>query len=208
MSSQPAGAEDPASAVGPTWWTPSGEQPTPAPATWPGLLVDRDGTLTVERSHLADPGDLLPIEGAQAAMSRAAEAGLRIGVVTNQSAIARGVVDEAGMRRLHDRLHELFPRIEIILHCPHHPDAGCPCRKPKPQMLTTAMTVLGVDPGHCAYVGDHAKDVLAARAAGIDGYLVLTGHGRHHVAAATYLKSPIVADLAAAVDRHLATLDG
>lgn len=183
-------------------WTRDGAVPSfPEPA--PGLVIDRDGTLTVERGYLADPADLEPVAGAIDAVARARAAGLRLAVVTNQVAVAKGIVTEAALAAMHRRLDEVFGGFDAIYHCPHHYDDGCPCRKPAPGMVRAAIADLSLDPARTLLVGDHLTDCLAGRDAGTRAVLVQTGHGRDHAGEAAAAGFTVVDDLAAAVDQHL-----
>lgn len=184
-------------------FTPDGAPPRRADELGPGFLLDRDGCLTVEAGHLGDPGDLVPIAGAQRAVARLVEAGVRLAVVTNQSAIARGVTDEAGMARLHARLVELFSGIEAVYHCPHRREDDCPCRKPSPVMPAAACHDLGLDPARTWFVGDHMTDARAALAAGLGTRLLLTGHGHEHAHEAQHDDVVTVPDLSAAIGDYL-----
>ncbi len=186
-------------------WTPDGRPPVATAALRPGLLLDRDGTLTHERGYLADPDQLEPIAGAAEAVARARAAGWALGVITNQSAVARGIVTEEQLATLHRRIADQFPGVEAVYHCPHHPDDGCDCRKPQPGMVLAACADLGLDPARTVFVGDHLTDCHAAAAAGCTGILVRTGHGGTHDADAQEHGFLVVSDLAAAVDHLLDT---
>lgn len=185
-----------------TRWTPDGRPPRRTEVPTAGFLLDRDGCLTVEAGHLSSPDQLVPQAGAQDAVARLVDAGVRLAVVTNQSAIARGLVDEDGMAALHARLTQLFPGLEAVYHCPHHADDGCPCRKPSPVMPTAAVHDLGLDPARTWFVGDHRTDTDAALAAGLGTRLLLTGHGHTHVDEVTE-DVATSATLADAVDDYL-----
>lgn len=184
-------------------FTPDGAPPRRADVPGPGFLLDRDGCLTVEAGHLGDADDLVPIPGSQDAVARLVAAGVRLAVVTNQSAIARGVVDEAGMQLLHGRLVDLFPGIEAVYHCPHRREDRCACRKPSAVMPAAACHDLGLDPATTWFVGDHMTDAKAALAAGLGTRLLLTGHGHDHAHEAHGDDVVSVPDLAAAVDEYL-----
>lgn len=188
-------------------WSKDGTVPT-RDDLGPGLVIDRDGTLTAERGYLADPAELEPIPGAVDAIVRARAAGLRLAVVTNQVAVAKGVVTEEQLTVMHQRLDELFGGFDAVYHCPHHYDDGCACRKPAPGMVAAAIHDLRLDPARTLLVGDHLTDCLAGRGAGIAAALVRTGHGHEHEDEAEQAGFPVVDDLAEAVDRHLATLEG
>ncbi len=152
------------------------------------VFLDRDGVLTREDEWVlrADQVELLP--GAAAGVRRLNEAGIPVVVVTNQSALARGWIGELELAQIHARLAELLAaegaRIDAIYVCPHHPTEGagelrreCDCRKPAPGLLLRAAREMGLDLAASWMVGDAARDVEAARAAGVQAALVLTGKG-------------------------------
>lgn len=171
----------------------------------PGLIVDRDGTLVEERGYITVADDLVALPGVADALARARRAGVVIAVVTNQSAVGRGLLSEDELATLHEWLGPLG--VDAVYHCPHLPDGGCECRKPLPGLIHRAIEELDLDPARCAVVGDHLSDCLAGRAAGLPSMLVRTGHGAVHAPAATAQGFPVVADLAAAVRRFLDTLE-
>lgn len=170
------------------------------------VLVDRDGTINEEVGHLRDPGALRLIPGSADALRRLREAGLGIVIVTNQADVGRGRLDPAGLDRIHERLRAMLGaegvEIDDLLHCPHAPDAGCPCRKPAPGMAVEAAARHGFDPGRSFVVGDHAGDAGMGRAIGATTLLVLTGHGgeERDRAMREDLVDHVVPDLAAAAD--------
>lgn len=186
-------------------WTPDGRPPRRGVPASPGLVLDRDGCLTVEEHHLTDPTRLAALPGARDAVRRAASAGRRIAVVTNQSVVGRGMVTPATMVEMHQRLVEIFPDVEVVYHCPHRPEAGCPCRKPLPMMPRAALDDLGLDPERTVLVGDKSTDLEAGRAAGLDVVLVRTGHGEHEAARVVRAGLPVVDTLADAVARLVAS---
>jgi D-glycero-D-manno-heptose 1,7-bisphosphate phosphatase len=166
-----------------------------------GLILDRDGTIVEERGYVTDPSDLVLIDGAAEAIGRALAAGHPVAVVTNQSAIGRGLLTEADLDALHEPLRALG--ISATYHCPHLPDAGCDCRKPKAGMVRRAIADLGLDAASSLLVGDHLTDCLAGRAAGVPAMLVRTGHGETHAADAAYDGFTVVDDVVAAIDAFL-----
>jgi D-glycero-D-manno-heptose 1,7-bisphosphate phosphatase len=154
----------------------------------PAVFLDRDGTINVEREWLTDPADLELLPGVGEALSRLQQAGFALVVVTNQSAVARGHLDESGLERVHGRLRELLAAHGVVLdriaYCPHHPSEGdapyrreCDCRKPAPGMIRRAVDELGLDTRGSWLVGDAERDLDAARALGIPSILVATGKG-------------------------------
>lgn len=175
------------------------------------ILLDRDGVINFDSpNYIKDADEWLPIPGALESIARLKQAGLMVGVCTNQSGIGRGLLTEAALARVHGkftaRLARLGGTLDALIHCPHHPDDGCWCRKPRPGMLIEAMTRLGVTPTETIYVGDSVRDVEAARAAGCRAALVLTGKGGAAVETARALGvSDVVDDLAALVQILLNT---
>jgi HAD superfamily hydrolase (TIGR01662 family) len=172
---------------------------------WRGLpdlvLFDRDGTLVHDFPYNGDPDWVRPVDGAAEALARLRARGVAVGVVSNQSGVARGLITEEQVRACMARLEQLLGPLDVVRWCPHGPDDGCACRKPAPGMVVDACAALGVDPGRCVVVGDIGADVDAATAAGAAGILVPTPVTRRaEVAAAAHT----AADLAAAVDDVLA----
>ncbi|MEV5887112.1 HAD family hydrolase [Streptomyces sp. NPDC052020] len=148
------------------------------------VLLDRDGVLNVNRpDHVTHPAQWQWLPGAVDACCRLTDLGIpRIAVVTNQSAVGRGLLTADGLSRIHDRmtadLAEAGVPRPVVVHCPHLPDAGCPCRKPRPGMLVQALEKLGVAPAEALLVGDHDTDLAAAAEAGCWSVHVRTGRGR------------------------------
>lgn len=136
------------------------------------VLFDRDGTLVVDVPYNGDPSAVRPVPGARRAVARVRAAGLAVGIVTNQSGIARGLFDEADLARVQARVAELLGPFDVVLHCPHGERDGCACRKPRPGMVLEAAARLGVDVARCVVIGDTAADVGAADSAGAVGVLV------------------------------------
>jgi HAD superfamily hydrolase (TIGR01662 family) len=142
---------------------------------WPparAVLFDRDGTLIKDVPYNGDPALVEPMPGAVAAVAAARQAGLRVGMITNQSGIARGLVSRAGAEAVNARVAALLGPFDVVRMCPHGPADGCPCRKPAPGMVLAAAAALGVAPHECAVIGDIGADIEAARAAGARGVLV------------------------------------
>jgi HAD superfamily hydrolase (TIGR01662 family) len=142
--------------------------------TWPvkAVLLDRDGTLVEDVPYNGDPARVRPVAGAAEAVRRAREAGLKLGVVTNQSGIARGLLTRAQADSVNARVDDLLGPFDTWQVCPHGPDDGCGCRKPLPGMVSAAVEQLGVAPHEVVVIGDIGADVDAARAAGARGVLV------------------------------------
>ncbi|MFL5827983.1 MAG: HAD-IIIA family hydrolase [Thermoleophilaceae bacterium] len=136
------------------------------------VLLDRDGTLIVDVPYNGDPTHVTPAPGAREAVSRLRRAGLPLAVITNQSGVARGLIDRSQVAAVNERVDDLLGPFAHWAVCPHGPDDGCGCRKPAPGLVLEAAERLGVRPERCAIVGDIAADMQAARAAGARGVLV------------------------------------
>lgn len=170
------------------------------------VLLDRDGVLNVDRPDYVLAPDQLQLErGAAEGVAHLTRLGCRLLVVTNQQAVAKGLISRAGLDALNAeivrRLAAAGGRIDGIYLCPHAAAAGCACRKPKPGLILQAQAEHGFDPAATWFVGDAERDVAAARAAGCRPALVRTGKGA--ASAAALPEVPAFADLAAFA-RHLA----
>jgi histidinol-phosphate phosphatase family protein len=145
---------------------------------WPlppaAVLFDRDGTLIRDVPYNGDPARVEPMPGAVAATARLRAAGIRLGVVTNQSGVGRGLITAAEMDAVNQRVEELLGPFGSWAICPHEPAARCECRKPEPFLIRKAAAVLGVDPADCVVIGDIGSDAAAAYAAGARAVLVPT----------------------------------
>jgi HAD superfamily hydrolase (TIGR01662 family) len=165
------------------------------------VLFDRDGTLVHDVPYNADPRAVEPVPGARAAIARLRHSGVSVGVVSNQSGIARGRIKPDQLCRVNQRITELLGPFDVWRICPHGPDDGCPCRKPAPGLILSAAAQLGVPTSRCVVIGDIGCDVEAARAAGAASILVPTPVTRQEEIDA----APLVArDITAAVDLVLA----
>jgi len=152
----------------------------------PAVFLDRDGTLIEERGYL-DRLELLEIfPWTGDAVRLLNRAGYAVVVITNQAAVARGLIDEPFLEAVHRTIDaRLRPaRIDAYYYCPHHPDGtderyrcACRCRKPGPAMIEQACREMDLDPARSFMVGDRWLDVACGRAAGTGSILVRTGHG-------------------------------
>ena len=165
------------------------------------VLFDRDGTLVRDFPYNGDPDWIRPVDGAREALDRLRAHGVRVGVVMNQSAVARGLITRADVDACNARLTELLGPFDTVQVCPHGPDDGCACRKPAPGMVLAACAELGVHAARCVVIGDVAADTDAAAAAGATGVLVPTPVTRRSEVAAA---ARVAEDLGRAVDGVLA----
>ena len=148
----------------------------------PAVFLDRDGTINEEQEYPDRLEQISVFPQAAPAIRRLNEAGLKVVVVTNQSGVARGYFPLAFVQEVQRYLNQHLAaggaRLDGLYVCPHHPEAGCSCRKPKPELLLRAARDLDLDLAHSYLVGDRYQDLETAANAGVKGILVLTGYGR------------------------------
>ncbi|MFI6112894.1 D-glycero-alpha-D-manno-heptose-1,7-bisphosphate 7-phosphatase [Kitasatospora sp. NPDC051164] len=158
----------------------------------PAVFLDRDGTLTEPRHYPNHPDDLVLQRDIGAPLRALQHEGFALIVVTNQSALARGLLDAEGLEAMHDRLRVLLAHqgmhLDGIYACPHHPEGTvpryrrtCRCRKPAPGMLHQAAHDLGIDLARSWTVGDSVCDIDAGRRVGTRTALVATQPLHHAV---------------------------
>ena len=140
------------------------------------IILDRDGTLVLDRGYMDDPALLEFAHGAADALRWWHEHGYRMVVITNQSGVARGYFSaeraEEMNVRLHDMVEELGFRLDRIYFCPHRPDAGCNCRKPALGLLRQAASELGFNPQRIVVIGDKQSDIEFGQSAGAKTILI------------------------------------
>ena len=146
------------------------------------VFLDRDGTVNREVEYLGEPSQLRLIPRAAQAIRLLNEAQVPVVLVTNQAGIGRGYYSleamEAVHRELGRRLAARGAHLDAVYYCPHRPDEGCECRKPRPGMLLRAAGEHGLDLSRCFAVGDKVSDLEAGWRVGCRTVLVLTGYGR------------------------------
>jgi histidinol-phosphate phosphatase family protein len=169
----------------------------PRPRGRLAVLFDRDGTLVEDVPYNGNPALVRVRSGARAALDRLRRESVPIAVVSNQSGVARGLLTRAEVEAVNRRVEELLGPIGVWLVCPHGPEDGCDCRKPRPGMILEAAARLGMPPDRCVVVGDIGADLEAARDAGARGILVPTPVTRPEEVAAA---PEVAADLEAAVE--------
>lgn len=175
------------------------------------IFLDRDGVINRERSdYVKNWSEFEFLPGALDAIARLTTLRRPIVVITNQSPIGRGIVAESEIHQIHRKMRinveRAAGRIDAFFVCPHHPDAGCGCRKPKPGLLLQAAAQFHLDLEECLFIGDSITDFQAAQAVGCQSILVRSGRqgpklrqmldGSVHV--------PLMSDLSAATEHILA----
>lgn len=150
------------------------------------VFLDRDGTINQDGHYVCQPEKMILLPGSSSALAKLYRAGYRLVVVSNQSAVARGIgtiedVERTNAAMVQALLHENSDAvIDQIIYCPHGPDDDCSCRKPKPGMLEQYARDNELDINKCFMVGDKLIDLEVGRNFGIpEANLVLveTGYG-------------------------------
>lgn len=134
------------------------------------VFLDRDGTLVEDREYAHALSDYAPLPGAYDAVRELRAAGFGAAVVTNQSGIGRGLFSEADFARFQAHLLADFAahgaELDASYHCPHTPEAGCDCRKPRPGLVLRAQRELAIDLPGSWVIGDRESDVALAASVG------------------------------------------
>jgi len=145
------------------------------------IFLDRDGVINKEVGYLHKIEDFQFIDGVFDACLHFQSLGFKLIIVTNQSGIGRSYYDESEFRLVNNWMLQQFNnqgiKILDVFFCPHGPESGCDCRKPKPGMLTQASKKHNINMEDSWMIGDKESDIQAANAAGIQNtILVKSGH--------------------------------
>lgn len=166
----------------------------------PAIILDRDGTIIVERDYLADPDSVEIEDNVPDGLILLAAAGFALVVISNQSGVGRGYFDTAAVEAVNARTQSLLSRcgvsIEQWYYCPHAPSAHCDCRKPRPGLALQAARELDLDLSLSWVIGDKKSDIMLAEAIGARGALVTTGHGHEALNWALEAGIPVYPDIA------------
>ena len=177
----------------------------------PLVILDRDGVINEDSDdYIKGPEEWIPIAGSLEAIARLNHAGILVAVASNQSGIGRGMFDLDTLNAMHAKFQQTLGRVgghvDGIFFCPHAPQDGCACRKPKPGLLHAISQRFGMPLEGVPFIGDSKTDVGAARAVGAQPILVRTGKGERTLSKHPGLrKLPLFDDLADAVDHLLHT---
>lgn len=146
------------------------------------VLLDRDGTIIVERHYLSDPEQVELLPGVVSGLKKLHRLGLGLLVVSNQSAVGRGLIDQARLDEIHARMNKLLEDEGVVLDgiyiCPHHPDNHCNCRKPNTGLPELAAKDFNFNLNESFVIGDKECDIELGHNMGAETFLVLTGYGR------------------------------
>lgn len=172
------------------------------------IILDRDGVINHDSDDfIKSPSEWEPIEGSLEAIARLNYAGYRVVIITNQSGIARGLLDVETLNRIHSKMRRMLAqvggRIEAIFFCPHGPEDKCGCRKPKDASFRELANRLRINLDHVPAVGDSLRDLQAAKSAGAKPMLVRTGKGGKTFKNGISKGIPVYDNLAAVADALL-----
>jgi len=170
------------------------------------IILDRDGVINHDQeTPVTSPAEWVPIPGSLEAIARLNQAGYRVVVASNQSGIARGLLDIMTLNAIHQKMHTaaqaVGAEIDAVFFCPHAADDHCDCRKPQPGMLHAIAQRFDIKLKDVPHVGDSLRDLQAGFVTGCKPYLVATGKGER-----TYAKGGLppgtefFPDLAAVTD--------
>ncbi|MGK0442871.1 MAG: D-glycero-D-manno-heptose 1,7-bisphosphate phosphatase [Pseudohongiellaceae bacterium] len=178
------------------------------------IILDRDGVINQDSdAYVKNVDEWIPIDGSIDAIARLSKAGFTVVVTTNQSGLGRGLFTLQALDDMHEKMNTLVEEaggnIDFILYCPHHPDDGCDCRKPKAGMIETLERSLGISAVGAVTIGDSLRDLEAGLQKGCRPILVKTGKGAKTLAKiqqdndSAFTELSIYSNLAEAVDHLL-----
>jgi D-glycero-D-manno-heptose 1,7-bisphosphate phosphatase len=148
----------------------------------PTVFFDRDGTLNLEKGYITDLSDIELYPDSGTVLRRLKQLGFWVVVITNQSAIGRGLMSESQFEQVNaafrEQLQQSGAGYDALYYCPHRPEDDCPCRKPKPGLIFQAAHDLGIDLSRSYMIGDKLSDIEAGNRAGCKTILLLTGKGK------------------------------
>jgi D-glycero-D-manno-heptose 1,7-bisphosphate phosphatase len=159
------------------------------------VVLDRDGTIVVDRDYLDDPAGLSFLPGAAEGLQWLHANGYRLVVVTNQSGVARGRFDLQRLAQIHARFTEMVlqagARLDGIYFCPHGPDDHCACRKPNTGLLEQAAGELGFELSAVFVVGDKESDIELGRRVSAPTILIAADEAHSPTTAASFIVSDL-----------------
>lgn len=171
------------------------------------IVLDRDGVINHDSdAYIKSEEEWQPIDGSLEAIARLNHGGYTVVVASNQSGLARGYFDVETLSSMHRKMDEMLSKIggqvDAVFYCPHGPDDGCACRKPKPGMLLEIGQRFNVSLKDVIFIGDSIADIKAASNANAQAVLVRTGKGvkaEKIIQAECKADIPVYDDLASAV---------
>lgn len=147
------------------------------------VILDRDGVINADSdNYIKTLDEWIPIDGSIEAIAKLKHAGYTVAIATNQSGIGRGYYSVETLNAMHQKLADLLAlhnaAIDYIAYCPHLPEEGCACRKPKTALFDEIAKALSIELNGAIVVGDSLRDLQAGALVGCQSALVLTGKGQ------------------------------
>ncbi len=148
----------------------------------PAVFLDRDGVLSTEKSYVTSIEELEIFPYTRKCIELLHQKGFLAVCITNQSAVARGFMSEAVLKRMNEYLIR-ETGIDAVSYCPHHPQGIgkygvlCKCRKPGTEMIEKVIERFQIDRERSYMVGDRASDILCGKKAGMKTVLLESGYG-------------------------------
>ncbi len=149
----------------------------------PALFLDRDGVIIENRpNYVRTWSDVSIYPQAVRALKKIEASEFKIYMLTNQSAVGRGIISHSTAAKINKRLvieiESAGGRVDGVFMCPHTPHENCPCRKPQPGMILEAAASSQLDLSNSIMIGDALSDIIAGQTAGVgQNVLVYTGRG-------------------------------
>ncbi len=149
------------------------------------IFIDRDKTLVEDPGYISSPEQLKLLPGVPEALIQLSRAGYKLVVITNQSAVARGIITEQTLKEIHEHLKQMIEsdgaKLDAIYYCPYHPDGSVKkyrrksdLRKPNPGMLLLAAEQMDINLSGSWMIGNGHRDIIAGRRAGCKTILLDT----------------------------------
>jgi D-glycero-D-manno-heptose 1,7-bisphosphate phosphatase len=176
------------------------------------VILDRDGVINEDsEAYIKSHHEWQPLPGSLEAVARLTQNGIKVVVATNQSGLGRGLFDMSALNEMHAKMHKALAgyggKVDAVFVCPHTPEDGCDCRKPKPGLFEQIAKRYDLELKGIPLVGDSHRDLAAGAAAGCTLMLVRTGKGAVTAQRADLPEGTLIFDdLSAAVD-HIITHD-
>lgn len=166
------------------------------------VFVDRDDTINRDVPYCSRPEDFELLLTVGTGIRLLNREGFKVVVITNQSGIARGYFTEEMLERIHqkmvDELAKYGAQVDAIFYCPHYPDEGCECRKPKPKLTYQAIKQLHIDPRQSFIIGDRLMDVELARTIGCKSVMIPSELGKEELKNSSVFPDYIASDFESA----------
>jgi histidinol-phosphate phosphatase family protein len=140
----------------------------------PTIFIDQDGTIIKQVEWINNPDDVEFLKNTKQGLKKLHDAKFKLVIITNQSGIAKGIVQEKNIKLIHEKIERELKKEGIefwkIFYCPHHPDENCGCRKPDIGMIKSIMH--DVDFSKSFVIGDSENDIGFGKKLGIKTFLI------------------------------------